>query len=413
MDVAVSSIDITPDFKVQLYGYESRKNRKTRQVLDPIFLTGIAMRDGEREAFLLSFDLCLFDEATHGRLVSELRQLGISRDQALISCTHTHCGPVCSRNPIFRGDPGPYIEFLVPKLRQVIGELRRGYVPACQLFYGEGTTTVPKNRTIYHGITAANPSGNVDPVVNVLAIKTGEGELLAVIFRISCHATLLKDIMWISADLPGSARAHLLEKLLQKNLANPRARPAIMFLQGFCGDANPCQRGTDGVLDALGTQVAGEVIDVIERTLVPIEPALRYHLDSLEFPCDAAAGTKKVPSVRAALKHGKAVLADKIAWPIHVLQVARKTLIVACGGEVVHEVATIAREAFHDFEVVLVGYTGEYHTYIPTENHFYPDSYEALGVIKYTNLAGPLDRHGLDARLADKFKALHEVVCRW
>nr|MDO8111579.1 hypothetical protein [Candidatus Sigynarchaeota archaeon] len=413
MDVAVSSIDITPGFDVQLYGYESRKNRTTRQVLDPIVLTGIAMREGDREFFILSFDLCLFDQAIAARIFAELQRLGIARDQVFISCTHTHCGPVCSYNPIFRGDPGSYISFLIPKLQQIVGELRDRYVPGCKTFYGEGATRVPKNRTNQHGITPTNPSGDIDHILNVLAIKTPGSEFLAVIFRISCHATLLTDIMKISADLPGSARKYLLEQLRQRETATQHVQPEILFLQGFCGDANPVQRGSMDLLESLGKRLASEVLVVIREKLVQVESVLRYHLDFLELACDATAETKKVAAVRKALKRGTTVLVDKIQWPIHVLQVAKRRLVIACGGEVVHEVADMVRGIFHDYSVVLVGYTGEYHTYIPTENHFRADSYEAFGVIKYTNLAGPLDHRDLNKRLIEKFTTLHEMVDTW
>jgi len=413
MDVAVASIDITPEFNVQLYGYESRKNRKTRKVLDPLYLQGIALRDGQHEFFILVFDLCLFDETISARLHAELQRLGIARDQAFISCTHTHCGPVCSYNPIFRGNPMPYIEFVIPRMHTIVEELRNHYIQDCTTSYGEGTTRVPKNRTNQAGITEANPNGDIDPVVNVVSFTTPDNELLAIIFRASVHPTLLEDIMQISADLPGSARKHLLEKLAGQMVPSPKSLPVVVFLQGFCGDANPISRGSVDILESLGNQLADETFKIINNNLVRLDAVLNYHLDYLEVPCDAGAGTKKVAAVRKALNRGKFQLVTKFTWPIHVLQIAKNTLIIGCGGEIVHEIAEMVRNIFADFNVVLVGYTGEYHVYIPAENHFRLDSYEAIGVIKYTNLAGPIDRRGLNERLSSKFASIHEIVKTW
>jgi hypothetical protein len=70
----------------------------------------------------------------------------------------------------------------------------------------------------------------------------------------------------------------------------------------------------------------------------------------------------------------------------------------------------MAGDVFHEYKVLLVGYTGAYHTYIPTEQHFHEGSYEALGIIKYTNLAGPLQQSGLDQRLKTKLESIEGAL---
>ena len=89
--------DITPKAAVPMAGYGNGASRLSETVLDPLYLTCVAFRQGEDTFLLITLDLLQPFEAvfaaTRLRLV---RKTGVPADRILFCCTHTHSAPQLS-----------------------------------------------------------------------------------------------------------------------------------------------------------------------------------------------------------------------------------------------------------------------------------------------------------------------------
>ena len=91
LQVGFGMSDITPDFSVPLAGYGNTHNRMSTGVKDKIYITCIAMSEGEDTVLLFSHDLI----RTNSTWLENLRarcesELGVPADRVLVSATHTH-----------------------------------------------------------------------------------------------------------------------------------------------------------------------------------------------------------------------------------------------------------------------------------------------------------------------------------
>ncbi|MBP5288372.1 MAG: hypothetical protein J6Z79_00680 [Clostridia bacterium] len=98
----VGRADITPENSVPLQGYGNVEYRLSERVLDPLYVTCVAVRDEEGETVLLfNLDLCGMSRENADKakgLASE--DTGIPADHMITNSTHTHSAPsFTSDNP--------------------------------------------------------------------------------------------------------------------------------------------------------------------------------------------------------------------------------------------------------------------------------------------------------------------------
>lgn len=87
-------VDVTPDWEVGLTGYQNSERRKTTMVLDPVYVTCIAVRSGETTALLYTVDFTSICEPHNDKIRSMVeKELGIPGDYVYVSATHTHSSP--------------------------------------------------------------------------------------------------------------------------------------------------------------------------------------------------------------------------------------------------------------------------------------------------------------------------------
>ena len=93
--VGVGRADITPESPVPLAGYGNVDYRISKRVLDPLYITAVAVRDEIGETLiLLNIDLVNLK----GDLAERVRafaadEVGIAPDHVMTNCTHTHSAP--------------------------------------------------------------------------------------------------------------------------------------------------------------------------------------------------------------------------------------------------------------------------------------------------------------------------------
>ena len=91
LQVGFGMKDITPSFSVPLAGYGNTHNRMSTGVRDKIYITCIALSEGEDTVLLFSHDLIRTDSEWLKNLRDRCQsELGVRADRVLVSATHTH-----------------------------------------------------------------------------------------------------------------------------------------------------------------------------------------------------------------------------------------------------------------------------------------------------------------------------------
>lgn len=95
MKTGFARLCITPPMGVNLFGYY--ETRHAKGVLDDLYVTALALDDGEKRALILAVDVCMLGyEACNEYKSAISAAIGIAPDSILINCSHTHTGPFLS-----------------------------------------------------------------------------------------------------------------------------------------------------------------------------------------------------------------------------------------------------------------------------------------------------------------------------
>ena len=88
--------NITPDWPVGMAGYSDSETRKTKNVLDYIYLTCVAFREGETTILVYTADMTALSQENQKKLREHVAQFtGIPNENIFMGATHTHssCSP--------------------------------------------------------------------------------------------------------------------------------------------------------------------------------------------------------------------------------------------------------------------------------------------------------------------------------
>ena len=263
MKVGVSSVNITPPIGVPMAGYAARKGPSIG-IHDDLYAKAIVFDDEETKAALIRCDLLWlekdFIEKTRRLIESEI---GIAGRNILITCTHTHSGPIT--DPLFP-ELEAWMDVLSRKIKGAVFAANRELRDA-KIGFGKGSLEgiVINRRRL---------EGPVDAEVNVIRIDDLSGNPMAALINYTCHAVVLgSDNLFISADYPGYVM-----RFVEKNLGIP-----ALFVNGACGDINPLDKlarlrlerkeniynrcgGTFGEAERLGSMIGAEAVRILLET---------------------------------------------------------------------------------------------------------------------------------------------------
>jgi len=196
-----------------------------KEIHDDLYAKAIVFNDKDTKAALVRCDLIGlerdFVEETRRLIESET---GIDRNNIMITCTHTHSGPIT--------------DSLIPDLdawMKVLSRKIKGAVIAANRNLKEAK--IGFNRGSVEGIVInrRKPGGPVDTEVGIIRIDDLAGNPMAVLINYACHAVVLgPDNLLISADYPG-----FVMNFVERNLGVP-----ALFVNGACGDINPLDKLT-------------------------------------------------------------------------------------------------------------------------------------------------------------------------
>jgi hypothetical protein len=382
---------ITPTEPLWMAGYASR-NKPCDTKHHDLWVKALAIEDptGNRCAIMTS-DLCGIPRSLSEPVCAEvMKQTGLKREQIMLTCSHTHCGPVVRDNLMdmyeMPADQPNKIRAYTAKLREwmieTIVTAVKDLKPA-KLSIGEGKARFAMNRrevTPKGVINGRNPEGPVDHSVPVLKVEDEKGALKAVVFGYACHNTTMQFFEWCG-DYAGFAQIEVEKK-------HPGA--LAMFWIGCGGDANPLPRSKIELCEKYGKELAVAVEETLDRT-TPLSKNLTAKYAEIELPFGTIPGKEKWEADAGSKTHAVKMLAkrmlDQLAkggipdkypnYPVQVWRFDDQLTWVALGGEVVIDYnLRLKKEIGGKAPVWITGYANDVMAYIPSARVVKEGGYE-------------------------------------
>jgi len=219
LQVGFARADITPAVSVPLAGYGNTTKRMSTEVLDKLYLTCIAMQDGEDTVLLFTHDLLISTNNWVPTMRANIyAAMGIPMENIMFSATNNHSAPD-SRNT--DADMTAYKEMFIDTAQKLATEAMTDLKPATM--YGAKVQTEGMNfvrhYTLedgsvageYYGDFSAAPikehAAQADPEMVLVKIERNDGrDILLMNYQAHPNFTSGEKKTVISADFVGAAR---------------------------------------------------------------------------------------------------------------------------------------------------------------------------------------------------------------
>jgi neutral ceramidase len=396
----VASRVITPTEPMWMAGYSSRNKPAEGKVHD-LYIKALALEDpAGGKLVLLTSDLVGLSRDLTDAVSEEVRKrTGLPRERLMLTCSHTHCGPVLrdSLSDMFEIPPeeakkiDPYTERMRGWMIDIIVKALDDLKPA-RLAVGKGMARFAVNRrepTPNGIINGFNPKGPVDHDVPVLRVETPEGKLRAVVFGYACHNTTMQFYQWCG-DYAGFAQAYLEEK-------HPGA--LAMFWIGCGADANPLPRSKLELCQKYGRELADTVEGVLTEKMTPVEGACAARYGKIALPLDELPTRQKLAADLLSKQYATRKRAERLIkvldgggkiddhyrhYPVQVWRLGDEVVWVALGGEVVVDYSLRLKKELGDKQALwITGYANDVMAYIPSARVLAEGGYEADSSMVY------------------------------
>lgn len=379
----VAKIVITPEEPVFMDGYGGR-DHPAEGTLHDLWAKATAMKapNGHTVVFV-GLDLVGVPVKMADFVSAEIeKKHGLTRDQIMYSCSHTHTGPALDHNlshMLAMSDDDwaktlAYQDRLNQKVIAVIEQALDDLKPA-QLEFGNGRTSFATPRRPPIGI------GPYDHEVPVLKISSPDGkDLRGLIFGYACHSTVLSFYQF-SGDYPGFAQIYLEER-------HPEA--VAMFFAGCGADQNPLPRRTVELAEKYGRMLAIAVEEVIRDPMTPITSDVSSGFKTIDLTWDHIPTKQELEEWSTSSnpynqRRGKFLL-EKIdaegelsptyPYPVQVWSFGDQLDWVALGGEVVVDYSLRLKDVLGPGKTWVAGYSNDVMSYIPSERVLAEGGYE-------------------------------------
>jgi neutral ceramidase len=409
--VGLAKQNITPEKPMWMAGYGGR-NKPAEGKLTELWAKAVLLQDAKgQRALAISLDLVGIDRELSQSICAGIeKDHGLKREQIAIFCSHTHSGPVVSKNL------RPMHEYLLPaeqkeliaayarKLEQQLIELAGKSIKDLQPAKvswksSRATFAVNRRKNKEAEVPQLQADGKIlgpnDHDLPVLAVHNDKNELRAVLFGYACHATVLSGYEWCG-DWPGYAQIEI-EKRHPGCLA--------VFWAGCGADQNPLPRRKVELAENYGKQTADAVDAALQATREEIKPQLALSYREINVPFGtlptkeeletAAAGKDKFQAARAQmlladLAAGKPLLTT-YPYPVAVWKLGGEVTWVILGGEVVVDYALrlksdLSTPAKDSKRIWVAGYANDVMAYIPSRRVLNEGGYEGGGAMVYYGL---------------------------
>lgn len=413
IDVGVAKIDITPDYPIRLSGYGMRRT-ESEGVDQRIWAKALAMgSDAAGVSLLLTVDNVgvpgHITEAVYEKVAA---QFPVRRENFALASSHTHTAPMLRGTlPFLFSQDIPvehqervdrYTATMVRKLAEValraLGDLRPAFVG-----WGEGRAGFALNRR--------NPAGPVDHAVPVLAARSPEGKVRAILANYACHCTTLNHNR-IHGDWAGHA---------QKFIEEDHPGSIALISIGAGADANPEPRRELALARRHGREIADEVARLLKTSMTPITAVPQGRIKSIELPFDALPTREEFEQKSTEegivgyharkyldrLDRGEE-LPTTLPYQVQAWHFGDQLAMIFLPGEVVADYALRLKEDFD--RIWVTAYANDVPCYIPSERVLERGhaeySYEAIDSMRYYGQPTRFAQ-GVEQRIID---AMHATV---
>ena len=391
--IGLATTRITPEKPMWMAGYGGR-TKPAEGTLHDLWVKVLAIQapDGG-QAIVVSSDLLGFPRPLADTICRELLdRCKLDRARIMLTCSHTHCGPVLE-SALFDVYPlddeqraliTQYSAALTRKIIDTAGQSLAALQPAA-LWAGEGECTFAVNRRNNTEKSLADarqrgeaPVGPMDHAVPVLACRSPDGKLLAVLFGYACHNTTLAFQEWCG-DYAGFAQLALNQRF-------PGAQ--TMFYIGCGADQNPMPRRTVELCQQYGTRLADSVQQTLAAPMRSLRPKLRTAFEviplAMQHPTREeleASAKKKTYEARwasrllAELDAGKSWPAT-YPYPVQVWRLGDEQIWIVLCGEVVVDYSLLFKQKYGP-RTWIAGYANDVMSYIPSQRVREEGRYEA------------------------------------
>lgn len=400
----VATLDITPTEFIWMSGYGSRTAPADGKISD-LYAKAIVIEDpvGER-VLLITLDLVGIGRSISQEICDRLqKEHGLHRSQIAIATSHTHSGPVVGANlrPMFNLTDAQWTQIddykktLVESIVSVSAKAFADLAPA-RLQSGEGRATFAVNRRNNREADvpmlreAGQLVGPVDHDVPVLAVRTPEGKLRAVVVGYACHATVLSDMQWC-ADWPGFA---------QTEIESRHPGCVALFWAGCGADQNPLPRRTVELAQNYGRQIVDAVDRTVAAPMKPVEGSLKsayreidlalHHIPTREEIVEEEKSPDAFRVRRAKwlldILNRDGSLAASYPYPVQVWRIGNNVTMTMLGGEVVVDFSLRLKHELPGPSTWVAGYCNDVMAYIPSKRVLLEGGYEGETAMIYYGL---------------------------
>jgi neutral ceramidase len=390
--IGVAKVKITPKQSMFLAGYGFRDHPSEGKDTE-LWAKALALEDlSGKKVVIVTADLIRFPKFISDSIRNRLQSaLGLSRSQIILNASHTHSGPeVDVTHYRYRVSPAEqqkivdYAIWLQGQIVQLVKDAFKNSRPG-QLYSGSGNVRFAVNRrtNVESKIKDVHElNGPFDHSVPVFKAVDSKGDIKAILFGYSCHATVLAGYNW-SADYPGYTQTALESKF-------PKA--VAMFFQGAGGDQNPLPRRSVPLAKQYGRELAVAVERVLEEDMTLLSPELKTTYSEIKLGFAKPVPTReelnkliadsanvgdwmvnKAKVLRGRLDRGETLITS-YPYPVQVWKIGEQPLI-ALGGEIVADYAVHLKKIF-GHKIFLMGYSNDVMEYIPSARVLKEGGYE-------------------------------------
>ncbi|MGP0065481.1 MAG: neutral/alkaline non-lysosomal ceramidase N-terminal domain-containing protein [Isosphaeraceae bacterium] len=397
---------ITPKQPMWMSGYASR-TRPSEGAVHDLWAKALALQDpAGRRAVLITLDICGIDRALSIRIRDTLQSRhDLGRDRIVLSCSHTHCGPVVGTNllTMYKIDDderrriAEYAKTLEIAIVGVAGEALSRLQDA-RITWGNGRCDFAVNRRtnregevpkLRQRVALQGPD---DHDVPVLRVARPDGKPLAVVFGYACHCTVL-DFNKFCGDYAGFAQVELEARY-------PGA--TAMFVAGCGGDQNPIPRRSLDLAATYGKQLAGSVASVLAGHMQAVDGSLESAYEEIplafaglptreQIERDASATDFYVASrARHLLKtiETRGRLEPAYPYPVQAWRLGGLTWFFL-GGEVVVDFSLRIKRNLGSSHTWVSAYCNDVMAYIPSKRVLKEGGYEGATAMIYYGQPSP------------------------
>lgn len=402
MEVVTTSVDITPS-RLLPTACHGPFDVASERVALPFEANIVALRENGHTLVIVTLDWFF---ASPGLRACILEQCAGSLDETslFVAASHTHTSPATDRTKIgFSAVNEAYVASIESAIASTVHKiLRSGDWRTARLRF---TTTacdcaIHRRRKIwqYRGqrirqmiARYPNPKGPRDRELRLLRVEDEAGQLLSLIWGVSCHPTEWPRIRELSSDYPGVVR-RALQAHVGFNLP-------VLFLQGFCGDLRPPAVGlwrrtgswSRRLLLLANTLVNGpcftgfspEAHDSWQSGIV--ESARRAVDEAANVPPLA---TKLVLHRTSIALSALGLSGETAALTCHWFDLAEQLRVVGISAEPCWEYTHLIKSTFPDRTIWPVGYVDSVFGYLPTQAMLSEGGYEVTGFRKRFGIKG-------------------------